>query len=155
MPYFFWALVPPPSGIVPPLTMAWPPACFSASTMMTDDPASFAMIAAGNPTAPVPITTTSACKSQLPEDRPIEALAPTAPKLNAPIPRDPATTSRRVIEPLVFESLINASFKMMRALATVPASHSPHLTHIFGSLLPFAWNFFPKSVRSGPPSGRT
>jgi hypothetical protein len=25
MPYFFWTLVPPPSGTLPPLIMAWPP----------------------------------------------------------------------------------------------------------------------------------
>ena len=25
MPYFFWALVPPPSGTLPPLRMPWPP----------------------------------------------------------------------------------------------------------------------------------
>src|SRR5204863_1526294 len=60
MPYFFWWLVPPPSGRLPPLTMPWPPAWFCISTTMTDDPASRATIAAGIPDAPEPITTTSA-----------------------------------------------------------------------------------------------
>src|SRR5499427_10558087 len=64
MPYFFWTLVPPPSGILPPLMMAWPPISFSASTRITEQPASHATIAAGSPVAPAPITTTSAARSQ-------------------------------------------------------------------------------------------
>src|SRR5437660_2131518 len=60
MPYFFWWLVPPPSGRLPPLTMPWPPAWFCISTTITDDPASRATMAAGIPEAPEPITTTSA-----------------------------------------------------------------------------------------------
>src|SRR5262249_45805688 len=44
--------------------MAWPPICGSASTMMTDAPASRATIAAGMPAAPEPITTISASRSQ-------------------------------------------------------------------------------------------
>ena len=78
---------------------------------MTEDPASFAMIAAGNPRAPVPITTTSASKSHLPGVCPVAFAAPaaTALKVNTLIPRDPATTtSRRLIEPLLFELFINA-----------------------------------------------
>src|SRR4029077_15547071 len=64
MPYFFWTLVPPPSGILPPLIMAWPPTSFSASTRITEQPASHATIAAGSPVAPAPIATTSASRSQ-------------------------------------------------------------------------------------------
>jgi hypothetical protein len=60
MPYFLCTLVPPPSGMLPPLTRAWPPTCGCASTMITDEPASFATMAAGSPHAPDPITTTSA-----------------------------------------------------------------------------------------------
>ena len=60
MPCFFCALVPPPSGTLPPLMIAWPPRCGWASTRMTDEPASRAAIAAGSPVAPAPITTTSA-----------------------------------------------------------------------------------------------
>ena len=65
MPAFFWALVPPPSGTLPPLVMAWPPISFSASTRITDEPASRATMAAGSPVAPEPITTTSASRSQV------------------------------------------------------------------------------------------
>src|SRR6516165_4415817 len=60
IPCFFWALVPPPSGTLPPLTIAWPPRRGWASTRMTDAPASRATMAAGMPVAPDPITTTSA-----------------------------------------------------------------------------------------------
>src|SRR6516165_12086549 len=60
MPCFFCALVPPPSGTLPPLTIAWPPRRGCASTRMTDAPASRATMAAGMPVAPDPITTTSA-----------------------------------------------------------------------------------------------
>jgi len=44
--------------------MAWPPTSFSASTRITEQPASHATIAAGSPVAPAPITTTSASRSQ-------------------------------------------------------------------------------------------
>src|ERR1051326_484124 len=64
MPNFFWMEVPPPSGIFAPEQMAWPPMSGSASTMMTDDPASRAIMAAGIPVAPAPITTTSTSLSQ-------------------------------------------------------------------------------------------
>src|SRR5579863_4226324 len=64
MPYFRWTLVPPPSGTLPPLMMAWPPISRSASTRITEHPASRAPIAAGSPVAPAPITTTSASRFQ-------------------------------------------------------------------------------------------
>jgi hypothetical protein len=60
MPYFFCRLVPPPKGTLPPLQVPWPPVCGCASTMITDAPSSRALIAAGNPDAPEPTTTTSA-----------------------------------------------------------------------------------------------
>src|SRR5271157_3198841 len=63
MPYCFCTLVPPPSGILPPLMIAWPPISFSASTRITEEPASCATIAAGSPVAPAPITTISASRS--------------------------------------------------------------------------------------------
>src|SRR6202035_263699 len=44
--------------------MAWPPTWFSASTTITEAPASRAAMAAGKPVAPEPITTTSASRSQ-------------------------------------------------------------------------------------------
>src|SRR5271169_177158 len=44
MPYCFCTLVPPPSGILPPLMMAWPPISFSASTRITEEPASCATL---------------------------------------------------------------------------------------------------------------
>src|SRR5580704_11450279 len=44
--------------------MAWPPTWFSASTTITDAPASRATTAAGRPVAPDPMTTTSASRSQ-------------------------------------------------------------------------------------------
>jgi hypothetical protein len=44
--------------------MAWPPIRGSASTMITEAPASRATMAAGKPVAPEPITTTSASRSQ-------------------------------------------------------------------------------------------
>jgi len=50
---------------VPPLVIAWPPMSFSASTTITEAPASRAAIAAGSPTAPEPITTTSASSCQV------------------------------------------------------------------------------------------
>ena len=57
----------------------------------------------------MPITTTSASKSQESAVRPVAAAA--AVNVNALIPREPATTrSRRVIDPLMYESFINASF---------------------------------------------
>jgi hypothetical protein len=52
MPYFFWTLVPPPSGTLPPLIMAWPPISLSASTRITEQPASHAAIAAGSLSPP-------------------------------------------------------------------------------------------------------
>src|SRR6185437_3133932 len=63
MPYCFCTLVPPPSGTLPPLVMAWPPISPSASTTMTEHPASRATIAAGIPVAPDPMTTISASRS--------------------------------------------------------------------------------------------
>src|SRR5579864_3820739 len=56
-------LVPPPNGTLPPLVMAWPPISASASTRITEQPASRATIAAGMPVAPAPTTTTSASRS--------------------------------------------------------------------------------------------
>src|SRR6516165_10289705 len=73
MPYFFWTLVPPPSGTLPPPIMAWPPISFSASTRIMEQPASHATIAAGSPVAPAPITTTSASRSQSTGDCPVAA----------------------------------------------------------------------------------
>ena len=61
----FWTLVPPPSGTLPPLMMACPPMSLSASTRMTEQPASRATIAAGSPVAPAPLTTTSPSRSEL------------------------------------------------------------------------------------------
>src|SRR5277367_934302 len=45
--------------------MAWPPIWLCASIRITEAPASRATMAAGNPVAPDPITTTSAASSQL------------------------------------------------------------------------------------------
>src|SRR5580704_7261919 len=47
--------------------MAWPPTWLSASTTMTDAPASRATTAAGSPVAPEPTTTTSVSRSQFTE----------------------------------------------------------------------------------------
>jgi hypothetical protein len=51
---------PPPRATFPPLTMACPPTLLFDSNRMTEALSSAAAIAAGSPTAPVPITTTSA-----------------------------------------------------------------------------------------------
>jgi hypothetical protein len=55
-------LVPPPSGMLPPLTRAWPPTWGCASITITDEPASLAAMAAGRPHAPDPMMTTSASR---------------------------------------------------------------------------------------------
>ena len=60
IPAAFWAAVPPPSGMLPVQTAAWPPMSLLASTRITDAPFSLAIMEAGSPEAPDPITTTSA-----------------------------------------------------------------------------------------------
>ncbi len=74
MPYFFCTEVPPPSGTLPPEVIAWPPISASASISSTEAPASRAAIAAGNPVAPEPTTTTSAsCCHATIRYRPLES----------------------------------------------------------------------------------
>jgi hypothetical protein len=51
--------------MLPVQTAAWPPMSRLASTRITDAPFSLAIMAAGSPEAPDPITTTSASLSHL------------------------------------------------------------------------------------------
>src|SRR6187549_2974715 len=98
MPYFFCTLVPPPSGRLPPLQIACPPMCGSASSRITSTPASRATIAAGKPVAPAPITTTSVARSQRRGGRVGCAAALSEPRTEAsPAAPAPLTSSRREI----------------------------------------------------------
>src|SRR5579872_4281214 len=98
MPHFFWTLVPPPSGTLPPLQMAWPPVWLSASTRITDEPPSRATMAAVVPLAPEPMTTTSASRSHL-MALVCACAGPDSPAAAMPaaMPAPPVSKSRRLI----------------------------------------------------------
>src|ERR1700681_2469135 len=65
VPYFFCRLCPPPSWMLPPLSMPRPPMSKFSSMMITEAPTSRAAQAHASPETPAPTTTTSADRSHL------------------------------------------------------------------------------------------
>src|SRR6266852_42739 len=65
VPYFFCKLCPPPSWMLPPLSMPRPPMSKFSSIMITEAPVSRAAQAHASPETPAPTTNTSADRSHL------------------------------------------------------------------------------------------
>ncbi len=107
MPNFFWRRVPPPRGMRPPLTIAWPPMSWFCSTTMTDAPWSRAMIAAQSPDAPAPAMTTSAERSHFVTRCAAASSWPATPtSAVAPTPSAPFVRNFRRLAPSLVEGFI-------------------------------------------------